>query len=97
MTAAVIAATALRSISRAYRGAFNNTSAALLAAHAMRHALERARLPPAEVEDVAMGAAQQQGTQAFNVARQTAMRAGFPRVGGGPSVECQCAAFRGGA
>lgn len=90
MTDAVIVSTARTPIGRAYRGAFNNTSAPSLAAHAMRHALERAGLSPAEVEDVVMGAAQQQGTQAFNVARQAAMRAGFPVSVAGTSVDRQC-------
>jgi acetyl-CoA C-acetyltransferase len=76
MTDAVIVSTARTPIGRAYRGAFNVTSAPTLAAHVMTHALTRAGLDAAEVEDVILGAAQQQGTQGFNVARQAVIRPG---------------------
>ena len=91
MTRAVIVSTARTPIGRAYRGAFNATSAPALAAHALTHALARAGLDPREVEDVVMGAAQQQGTQGFNVARQALIRAGWPVEVSGTSVDRQCA------
>ncbi len=91
MTRAVIVSTARTPIGRAYRGAFNATSAPTLAAHAIRHALDRAGVAPGEVEDVVLGAAQQQGTQGFNVARQALLRAGLPVEVSGLSLDRQCA------
>jgi acetyl-CoA C-acetyltransferase len=90
MTDTVIVSTARTPIGRAYRGAFNVTSAPTLAAHVLKHALTRAGLEAAEVEDVILGAAQQQGTQGFNVARQAVIRAGFPVSVAGTSVDRQC-------
>lgn len=90
MTNAVIVSTARTAIGRAYRGAFNTTSAPTLGAHALTHALSRAGLAAAEIEDVIMGTAQQQGTQGFNVARQSLIRAGFPVEVAGTTVDRQC-------
>ncbi len=70
MKEAVIVSTARTPIGRAYRGAFNNTQGQSLAAHAIRHAVERAGVDPAEVDDVVMGCAMQQGSTGQNVARQ---------------------------
>jgi acetyl-CoA C-acetyltransferase len=91
MREAVIVATARTPIGRAYRGAFNNTDSPTLAGHAIRHAVERAGLEPAEVEDVVMGCALPQGSQAPNVARLAALRAGLPVTVGGMTVDRQCA------
>jgi acetyl-CoA C-acetyltransferase len=78
MRSAVIVSTARTPIGRAYRGAFNDTNAQTLGGHAVRAAVERAKLDPAEVEDVIMGAALQQGCQGSNVGRQVALAAGLP-------------------
>ena len=78
MREAVIVSTARTPIGKAGRGAFNNTGSQALAAHAIKHAVERAKVAPEEVEDVVIGAALQQGTAFQNVARQAALRAGFP-------------------
>ena len=43
MTDAVIVSTARTGIGKAYRGAFNNTHGATMAAHVVRAAVERAR------------------------------------------------------
>jgi acetyl-CoA C-acetyltransferase len=88
---AVIVSTARTPIGKAYRGAFNNLEAPTLASHAIRAAVERARLDPAEVDDVVMGAAVQQGTQGYNVGRQCALAAGLPVTVSGMSVDRQCA------
>jgi acetyl-CoA C-acetyltransferase len=88
---AVVVSTARTPIGRAYRGAFNDTSAQELAGHAIRHAVERAGLGGDEVEDVVLGAALQQGTSGYNVARQAALRAGLPITVAGMSVDRQCA------
>jgi acetyl-CoA C-acetyltransferase len=76
MREAVIVSTARTPIGKAYRGAFNNTQAQELAGHAIKHAVARAGVDPAEIEDVVMGAGRQQGSQSTNIGRQAALRAG---------------------
>ena len=90
MTRAAIVATARTPIGKAHRGAFNNTSAPELAGHAIAAALAKTGLDPRLVEDVIMGAAAQQGTQGFNVARQGALRAGLPVTVPGQTIDRQC-------
>ncbi len=91
MREAVIVSTARTPIGKAYRGAFNDLEAPTLAAHAIRAAVERARIDPAEVDDVVMGAAVQQGSQGYNVGRQCAIAAGLPVTVSGMTVDRQCA------
>jgi len=91
MRSAVIVSTARTPIGRAYRGAFNDTQSQALAGHAIAQAVKRAGIDPAEVEDVILGAALQQGAQGSNVARQAALRAGLPASVAGMSVDRQCA------
>ncbi len=91
MREAVIVSTARTPIGRAYRGAFNNTSGQTLAAHAIRHAVERAGIAPAEVEDVVLGCAMPEGSTGYNVGRQSALLAGLPVTTAGTSVDRQCA------
>ena len=91
MREAVIVSTARTPIGKAYRGAFNDTPAQTLGGHAIEAALGRAGIPGGEVDDVIMGAALQQGTTGFNVARQCALRAGLPTSVAGMSVDRQCA------
>ena len=91
MREAVIVSTARTPIGRAYRGAFNDTPAQTLGGHAIEVALGRAGIPGGEVDDVIMGAALQQGSSGFNVARQCALRAGLPTSVAGMSVDRQCA------
>lgn len=90
MTDAVIVSTARTPIGRAYRGAFNNTQPQELAGHAIRHAVERAGIEGAEVDDVILGAALQQGSQSGNIARQAALRAGLPVTVSGMTIDRQC-------
>ena len=91
MREAVIVSTARTPIGKAYRGAFNDTQAQALGGHAIRHAVERAKIDPAEIEDVVMGAALQQGSTGSNIARQCAIRAGLPTSVAGMSLDRQCA------
>ncbi|WP_287001823.1 MULTISPECIES: acetyl-CoA C-acyltransferase [Gordonia] len=91
MREAVIVSTARTPIGRAYRGAFNNTQAQELAGHAIAHAVSRAGIEGGEVEDVVLGAAMQQGSTGFNIARQALLRAGLPNSVSGMSVDRQCA------
>src|SRR5688500_15313642 len=87
---AVIVSTARTAIGRAYKGAFNATPSPTLAAHAIRAAVERAKVDPAEVDDVIMGAALQQGVQT-TIGRTAALRAGLPVTVAGMSIDRQCA------
>ena len=87
---AVIVSTARTPIGRAYRGAFNATPSPTLAAHAIRAAVERSGVDPAEVEDCLMGAALQQGVQ-YTIGRTAALRAGLPVTTAGMSIDRQCA------
>ncbi len=91
MREAVIVSTARTPIGRAYRGAFNDTQAQQLGGHAIRHAVARSGVDPAEIEDVVMGAALQQGSTGTNVARQAALAAGLPVTTAGMSLDRQCA------
>ncbi len=91
MREAVIVSTARTPIGRAYRGAFNDTQAQQLGGHAIRHAVARSGVDPAEIEDVVMGAALQQGSTGTNVARQSALAAGLPVTTAGMSLDRQCA------
>ena len=91
MRSAVIVSTARTPIGRAYRGAFNALPSPTLASHAIRAAVERAGVDGAEVQDVVLGAALQQGAQAGNIARTSLLRAGLPTSVSGMSLDRQCA------
>ena len=91
MTEAVIVSTARTPIGKAYRGAFNNTEGATLLGHAISHAVKRAGIDGAEIEDVVMGAAMQQGATGGNIARKAALRAGLPVSVAGTTIDRQCA------
>ncbi|MHA6723367.1 acetyl-CoA C-acyltransferase [Sphingomonas sp. RS2018] len=91
MRSAVIVSTARTPIGRAYRGAFNNLPSPTLASHAIKAAVERAKIDGAEVEDVILGSALQQGHQAGNIARTSLLRAGLPQTVSGMSLDRQCA------
>ena len=90
MREAVIVSTARTPIGKAYRGAFNNTDSPTLGGHAVKHAVERAGIDPAEVEDVIMGCVLTQGTQGGNIARLIALAAGLPVTTAGMTVDRQC-------
>lgn len=91
MREALIVSTARTPIGKAYRGAFNATTPQALAGHAIANAVSRAGVDPAEIEDVVIGAALQQGASAGNIARQAAVRAGLPVSVAGMSLDRQCA------
>jgi acetyl-CoA C-acetyltransferase len=90
MADAVIVSTARTGIGKAYRGAFNNTHGATLGGHVVRHAVQRAGIDPAEVEDVIFGCALPEGATGQNVARQVALRAGLPVTTSGVTVNRFC-------
>ncbi|MBZ6378396.1 acetyl-CoA acetyltransferase [Pacificimonas flava] len=91
MRDAVIVSTARTPIGKAYRGAFNATPSPTLAGHAIEHAVKRAGIDGAEVDDVILGAALQQGVQSPNIGRLAALRAGLPVTVAGMSLDRQCA------
>src|SRR6202521_2447307 len=78
MSDAVIVSTARTGLAKSWRGAFNMTHGATLGGHVVKHAIERARLDPAEVDDVLIGCAFPEGATGSNIARQIALRAGCP-------------------
>ncbi|MFT6092550.1 MAG: acetyl-CoA C-acetyltransferase [Pseudohongiellaceae bacterium] len=88
---AVIVSTARTPIGKAYRGAFNDTDAPTLGGHAIAAAVERAGIDPAEVDDVVMGCAMQQGSSGFNIGRTAGVAAGLPSSVSGMSMDRQCA------
>ena len=89
MRNAVIVSTARTPIGRAYRGAFNATPSPTLAAHAIRAAVGRASIDPAEIDDCIVGAAQPQGVQ-HTIGRNAALRAGLPASVAGMTMDRQC-------
>lgn len=91
MRQAVIVSAARTPIGKAYRGAFNNTQAQTLGAHAISAAVARSGIEPGHVDDVVIGTAMQQGSTGGNIARQAALRAGLPSTVSGMSLDRQCA------
>ena len=91
MRDAVIVSTARTPIGKAYRGAFNNTSAQQLIGHAVTNAVSRAGLEGHEISDCIVGSAIQQGSTGGNIGRQAVIRAGLPVSVAGMSLDRQCA------
>lgn len=91
MREAVIVSTARTPIGKAYRGMFADTQPQALAAHAISGALDRAGVAGEEVADVVLGCAMQEGASGYNIARQSALRAGLPATVAGMSIDRQCA------
>jgi acetyl-CoA acetyltransferase family protein len=71
-------------------GALAGVRAEELAAQALHGLVSRLDLDPAEVEDVQMGCVSQVGEQALNVARMSALVAGWPETVCGASIDRQC-------
>jgi acetyl-CoA C-acetyltransferase len=90
MPDAVIVSTARTPLCKSWRGAFNMTHGATIGGHALRHAIDRARLDPAEIEDVIMGCANPEGATGRNIARQIAIRAGCPVTTSGMTLNRFC-------
>jgi len=90
MTDAVIVSTARTPLCKSWRGAFNMTHGATLGGHAVKHAVARAGIDAAEVEDVIMGCANPEGATGWNIARQIALRAGLPITAAGVTVNRFC-------
>ena len=88
---AVIVSTARTPIGKAYRGAFNDTDAPTMGGHVIAAAVQRAGIDPAEVQDVVMGCAMQQGSSGQNIGRTAGVAAGLPSSVSGMSMDRQCA------
>ncbi len=91
MREAVIVATARTALAKSFRGSFNDTEAPAMSGHCVRAVVERSGIDPAEVDDVLIGAAAQQGTQAYCLGRLSAIAGGLPSSVAGMAMERQCA------
>jgi acetyl-CoA C-acetyltransferase len=90
MSDAVVVSTARTGLAKSWRGALNMSHPVTYAGHVLRHAMERARIDPGEVEDVLVGATFLEGAAGANVARQVGLRAGCPVTTAGMSVNRFC-------
>ena len=90
MTSAVIVSTARTPLTKSWKGALNMTFGPTLGAHAVSHAVQRAGIDGADVEDVIMGLSLPEGTTGGNVARLIATRAGLPVTTSGMTINRFC-------
>src|ERR1700683_3373251 len=90
MTDAVVVSTARTGLAKSWRGSLNMTHPVTFTGHVLRHAIERARIDPGEVEDVLVGATFLEGASGANVARQVGLRAGCPVTTAGVSINRFC-------
>ncbi|MDB5092323.1 MAG: acetyl-CoA acetyltransferase [Candidatus Eremiobacteraeota bacterium] len=91
MPEAAIVSAARTPIGKAFRGAFNQTHGATLAGHVIEHAVKRAGVDPAEVEDVVLGTGLPEGATGHNIGRVSALRAGLPLRTAGTTINRYCA------
>lgn len=90
MTSAVIVSTARTPLTKAWKGAFNMTHGATMGGHTVEHAIKRAGIEAAEVDDVIMGCGTPEGATGANIARQIALRAGCPVTVSGMTINRFC-------
>jgi acetyl-CoA C-acetyltransferase len=90
MTSAVIVSTARTPLTKSWKGAFNMTHGATLAGHSVEHAIQRAGIEAAEVDDVILGCGTPEGATGVNIARQAALRAGCPVTVSGMTINRFC-------
>jgi len=90
MTSAVIVSTARTPLAKSWKGAFNMTHGATLGGHAVQHAVRRAGIDGALVDDVIMGCATPEGATGSNIARQIALKAGLPITTSGMTINRFC-------
>ncbi|MGB8363167.1 MAG: acetyl-CoA C-acyltransferase [Rhizomicrobium sp.] len=90
MKEAVIVSTARTGLAKSVRGGFNITHGAVMGGHTIRHAVSRAGLDPAEIEDVYMGCAYPEGATGFNLARNAAIWSGCPVTTAGTTINRYC-------
>ncbi|MCR5877120.1 acetyl-CoA C-acyltransferase [Phenylobacterium sp. J367] len=87
MREAVVVSYARTGLAKSARGGFNMTPTVSMAAHAVKHAVEKAGIDKASVEDVFMGNVAHGGG---NVGRQAALLAGLPITTSGVTVNRFC-------
>ncbi|WP_420406381.1 acetyl-CoA C-acyltransferase [Nisaea sp.] len=90
MREAVVLSTARTGLAKSFCGAFNDTHGATMAGHALQHAVTRAGVDPAEIEDVILGCGLPEAATGKNIARLAAIRAGLPVSAGGVTVNRFC-------
>jgi acetyl-CoA C-acetyltransferase len=90
MRQAVIVSAARTGLAKSLRGGFNSTHGAVMGGHAVRHAIAKAGIDPALIEDVFMGCAQPEGATGMNIARLSAIQAGCPVTTSGVTVNRFC-------
>ena len=90
MTSAVIVSTARTPLAKSWKGSFNMTHGATLGGHAVQHAVQRAGIDGADVDDVIMGCATPEGATGSNIARQIAIKAGLPVTTSGMTINRFC-------
>ncbi|MCV6594082.1 MAG: acetyl-CoA C-acyltransferase [Silicimonas sp.] len=91
MDQAVIVSTARTGLAKSFRGSLNATHGAAMGGHVVKHAVDRAGIDPASVEDCIMGCGYPQGATGHNIARQSALRGGLTQATGGTTVNRFCA------
>ena len=90
MNDAVIVSTARTGIGRAFRGSLNNIKSPTLLGHVMRHAVNRAGVDDAEIDDAVIGSVLCAGTAGMNLARNGVLAAGLPDTVSGQTIDRQC-------
>ena len=90
MTDAVVVSTARTPLAKAFRGAYNNTHSGTLGGHAIRHAIARAGIEGAEIDDVIFGCAVPEGDGGNNIARHSALVGGLPQSTGAVTIARAC-------
>ena len=90
MRQAVIVSTARTGLAKSVRGGFNQTHGAVMGGHAVKHAIQRARIEPGEVEDVFVGCGFPEGATGNNIARESAIWAGCPVTTAGVTINRYC-------
>lgn len=90
MKDAVIVSTARTPIGVAFKGALNNIKSPTMTSHAISHAVDRAGVDPASIDDVIIGTVLTAGTAGMNVARLSSLAAGIPASVAGQTIDRQC-------
>jgi len=90
MREAAIVSTARTGVGKAYRGAFNDTEAPVLAAHVVNAAIERAGIEAARVDDVYLGVGNHWNTQSYNLGRLAVHGSNLPDTTGGFTLDRKC-------
>jgi acetyl-CoA C-acetyltransferase len=90
MRRAVIVSYARTGLAKSGRGGFNETHGSVMTGHVIKHAVDRAKLEPAEIEDVVIGCGAPEGATGQNIARLSLVRAGLPVTTSGTTVNRFC-------